>query len=131
MFDFSSGTHIRAVTGRSPLPYSVMHITCSPILYHLPRLSEIPNAPASSRPPQKPLRPLADSTLNLTPYGADRPETPALIHQPNADNLHPWFPEFQSPPRSEFLVKGFSTEPLTGQKPLPSPLLNQSDCAVS
>src|SRR5260370_35329628 len=86
------------------------------------------NEPASSHPPQKPSKPLVDSTPNLTPPAVDHRETPALTHQPGGDNPRPWFREFRSPPRIEFHVKEPSAEPLIGQKPSPSPLQSQCRC---
>src|SRR5438132_11431714 len=91
-------------------------------------LALFPRSAASSHPLQKPLESLAGSPPNLATNGVDHRETPASIHQPGADNLHPWFLEFQSPPRNECHVKWSSTEPSIGQKPLPLPLPSQSDC---
>src|SRR6266403_906668 len=89
------------------------------------------NEPASSHPPQKPLKPLADSTPNLTPHAADHREIPASTHQPGGDIPRPWSREFRSPPRNEFPVKESSGEPLIGQKPSPLPLPSQSGCGGS
>src|SRR5258707_11635790 len=87
--------------------------------------------PASSHPPQKPLKPLADSTPNLTPHAVDHREIPASTHQPGGDIPRPWSREFRSPPRNEFPVKESSGEPLIGQKPSPLPLPSQSGCGGS